>query len=406
MGGNPHVTPRWRVLMLVFNMVGKGTYWRAFHLARHLAQRGHQVTLMAMSRQHRLAFTTSEKEGVRLVEAPDMLWGILRSGWDVWESAARILWLHRQRFDLVHAFESRPTVLLPALYLKHVRHIPLIMDWGDWFGRGGAVEERPNALWRAVLRPVETFLEEGFRKHADGTLVICEALYRRAVSLGVSPETILKLRDGADVDSLRPLDMLASRRTLGLPNDVLLIGYLGAIFQRDAQLMAQAFDLIHTAQPRTRLLLIGYVNAPVEQMLKAPQVVIRTGELDYAQLSLYLSACDICWLPYCNSGANRGRWPLKLNDYMAAGRPIVATAVGDVAEVMQKYEIGFLTEDTANALASSVLALLADLELRARFGRNARQVAEQTFAWHLRVAELETFYAHVLQAYCTKELAP
>jgi glycosyltransferase involved in cell wall biosynthesis len=236
--------------------------------------------------------------------------------------------------------------------------------------------------------------------------VICEALYRRAVSLGVSPKTILKLRDGADVDSLRPLDMLASRRTLGLPNDVLLIGYLGAIFERDAQLMAQAFDLIHTAQPRTRLLLIGYVNAPVEQMLKAPQVVIRTGELDYAQLSLYLSACDICWLPYCNSGANRGRWPLKLNDYMAAGRPIVATAVGDVAEVMRKYEIGFLTEDTANALASSVLALLADPELRARFGRNARQVAEQTFAWHLRVAELETFYTHVLQAYCSKELAP
>jgi hypothetical protein len=164
-------------------------------------------------------------------------------------------------------------VLLPALYLKHVRHIPLIMDWGDWFGRSGAVEERPNALWRTVLRPVETFLEERFRKQADGTLVICEALYRRAVGLGVSPETILKLPSGADVDSLRPPEMLTSRRTLNLPADILLIGYLGAIFQRDAQLMAQAFDLIHATQPRSRLLLVGYVNAPVEQMMKAPSLL-------------------------------------------------------------------------------------------------------------------------------------
>jgi glycosyltransferase involved in cell wall biosynthesis len=390
--------------MLVFNAVGRGAYWRAFHLARHLVQRGHRVTLMAMSRQRHLAFTTSEREGVRLVETPDMLRGMLRSGWDPWESAARVLWLNSQRFDLVHAFESRPTVLVPALYLKHLRRIPLIMDWGDWFGRDGAVEERPNALLRAVLRPTETFLEERFRAHADGTVVICKALYRRAVGLGVSPETILKLRDGADIDGLHPLDRLASRRILGLPDDALLIGYVGAIVRRDAQLMAQAFDLIHAAQPRSRLLLIGYVNAPVEQTVKNPQAVIRTGELDYVQLNAYLAACDLCWLPYCNSGANRGRWPLKLNDYMAAGRPTVATAVGDVAEVMREYEIGVLTEDTADALASGVLALLTDLERRANFGRKARQVAEQAFAWQLRTAELEDFYAHILQTDRPKEL--
>ena len=389
--------------MLVFNTVGKGTWWRAFHLARHLTQRGHQVTLMAMSRQRRLGFATSDRSNVNLVETPDMLSGMLRSGWDLWDSAARILWLTRQRFDLAHAFESRPTVLLPALYLKHVRRIPLIMDWGDWFGRGGAVEERPSALLRAILRPTETLLEERFRTHADGTVVICEALYRRAVDLGVPPETILKLRDGADIDGLHPQDMLTSRRILGLPDNALLIGYVGAIFQRDAQLMAQAFDLIHAAQPRSRLLLIGYVNAPVEQMMKNPQSVIRTGELDYAQLNAYLSACDICWLPYCNSGANRGRWPLKLNDYMAAGRPTVATAVGDVAESMREYEIGILTEDTADALAGAVLALRTDLELCARFGRNARHVAEQAFAWQLRAAELEIFYANILKAVPPKE---
>jgi glycosyltransferase involved in cell wall biosynthesis len=87
---------------------------------------------------------------------------------------------------------------------------------------------------------------------------------------------------------------------------------------------------------------------------------------------------------------------MKLNDYMAVGRPTVATAVGDVPEVMQAHEIGLLAQDTPEDLALKVLALLADPERRARLGRNARQVAENVFDWQLRTAELERFYAQVL----------
>jgi glycosyltransferase involved in cell wall biosynthesis len=59
-----------------------------------------------------------------------------------------------------------------------------------------------------------------------------------------------------------------------------------------------------------------------------PQI-FRTGPLAYDQINPYLSACDVCWLPLCDSGANRGRFPFKLGDYMAVGKPVVATAVGD-----------------------------------------------------------------------------
>lgn len=382
--------------MLLYVQAHKGTYWRALHFARHLTQAGHRVTLMAMSPQNRIRLRVSEVEGVTLVEAPDALWGSLRSGWDPWEIFRRCAWLRNRSFDLIHAFETRPTVLLPALYLRHRHQIPLIMDWADWFGRGGSVEERTNPLVRTVLRPVETFFEERFRTQADATTVICSTLRTKAVGLGVSPDTITLLRDGADVEGIQPLARDRCRRELGLSLDVPLIGYVGAIFYRDASLMARAFNQIHEAMPAARLLLIGYVNFPLATLVTAPDAVLSTGFVSYADLNRYLCACDVCWLPLRDSGANRGRWPMKLNDYMAAGRPTVATAVGDVAQVIKMHEIGLLAKDRSKDHAQQILALLSDRERCIHLGQRARHIAEEVFAWRLVAAELEKVYERVL----------
>lgn len=385
-----------RILMITFNQVWRGTFYRALHFARSLVQRGHTVSLLAISHQERGRFRTRNVDSVTIVETPDLLWGPLRSGWDPWDTLARIGWLKGRQFDLVHAFEARPIVIVPALYMQRVRGVPLVLDWCDWFGAGGSVEERPNRLVRAALRPVETFFEEQFRTQADRTTVICSTLRDKAIALGVPPETILLVRNGADVEGLRPLDREESRCRLGLPASVPIIGYVGAIFYRDAQLMAQAFDRVHAAIPSARLLLIGNVTFDIRRMVDAPESVICTGFVNYADLNRYLAACDICWLPLCNSGANRGRWPLKLTDYMAVGRPTVATAVGDVAEVMQAHAIGLLAPATPADLALKVLALLADPERRAWLGHNARQVAENVFNWQLITTELERFYGQAL----------
>lgn len=385
-----------RILMIVFNAVGKGTYWRAFHFARHLTRRGHHVTLLAMARTRRVRWHKRQQAGITIVESPDMLWGMLRSGWDLWEALGRCAWCSRQHVDIVHAFECRPTVLFPALYMQRMRHVPLVFDWGDWFGRGGSVEERTKPLVRGLLRPVETFFEERFRARADANVVICSTLQHKAETLGVSPATIALIRDGADTEGLRPLEHSASRAASGLPADAPLIGYVGAIFWRDAQLMARAFDRIHAARPEARLLLIGYVNMPVEQMVAAPQAVIRSGQLSYDALATHLAACDVCLLPLWDSGANRGRWPLKLFDYMAAGRPTVATAVGDVPDVMRAHDIGVLASATPASLAEATLALLADPARRAQQGAQARRAAEDIYTWQQRTDELEQVYRQAI----------
>ncbi len=385
---------RLRILMLLFNQVGKGTYQRAINFSQTLVKRGHQVTLMAMAPRARLRLRERDVKGVQLVETPDLLPGSLRSGWDVWNVFRRIRWLQGRSFDIVHAIETRPVVLLPALAAQG-RGAKLVMDWCDWFGRGGSVEERPNRVVRSILRPIETYFEEHFRTRADGTLVINSFLRDRAIALGVRPESITIIRNGSD--AIVPLqDRLIARHTVGLQTDVPLIGYVGGIYPRDGELMAAAFNRVRRAAPEVRLLLVGYFNRQIERLLDQPEAIIRTGWVTDEQVFQYLAACDLCWLPLRDNGANRGRWPGKLNDYMVVGRPVVSTGVGDLADLIPRHRLGIVSRDDPDDFAACTLELLADRDRRETMGRAARRAAEEVLSWEQMTNDLESFYRQLL----------
>jgi glycosyltransferase involved in cell wall biosynthesis len=383
-----------RILMIVFNQAGRGTFWRAYYFGRSLAARGHSVTLLATSPDARLRLSERQVEGLRLVLAPDLLPGPLRSGWDLWNIARRLGWMAGRKFDIVHAFEARPAVLIPALVAQS-SGARLVMDWCDWFGRGGSVEERPSRLIRLALGPIETFFEEHFRIRADASTVINRVLYKKAQALGVDPRSILLLRNGTKTD-VPELTRVSAREQVGLPVQGAILGYVGGSYQRDAELMAGALEIVSRAKPDVRLLLAGYFNRDIEVLLTDPTSVIRTGPIQVDQLYTFLSACDVCWLPLRDTGANRGRWPLKLSDYMAVGRPVVATDVGDLAEIVGRHELGVITRDNPDDFAAATLALLANPIRQQALGQSARRAAEEVFNWDRLTDDLEQHYLSVL----------
>lgn len=387
-----------RAALLVFNLPERGTYFRAYQFARQLARRGHSCTLVytAPSERRRFAVRTEEHGRLALVAAPDLLSGSLRSGWDPWAALARGLFLRSARYDLVHAFECRPTVILPALAVARAAGAPLVIDWCDWFGRGGSVEERRPGLARTVLRPTESFFEERFRTCAAATTVINSTLHQYALKLGVLPESIRRIPNGCDVESAPDLTPIGvARAAMSLPAAAPIVGYAGAIFARDAQLLAAAFDRVRAERPDARLLVLGYTNIAVEQLVADPATVIRTGPLSAERLALGLRACDLGWVPLCDSGANRGRWPLKISTYMELGLPIVATAVGDLGAFFERYRVGVAAHPTPDALAAATLALLDDPTTRTTMGAEGRRLAAGELSWERIADDVEALYRKV-----------
>lgn len=355
---------------------------------------GYDVTYLAISRSRKTGFVERPYKGFTLVETPNLL----PVGYDPWDVLNRIRWLNGRTFDLIQTFESRPVVIFPALSLKRNLKVPLVMDWCDWFGRGGSVEERPNPLVRALMRPVETYFEETYRTRADGTTVINHVLRQKAIDLGVPAESILYLPNGANVTDFQPQNLRQVREKLGLPVDALILAYPGVIFQRDALLMAAAFEQIYQVCPTVRLLLIGYMNVEVERYLPtAAEAVIRTGPLsDFSKVVDYIAASSIGWLTLKNSGANQGRFPLKAFDFMAAGRPLVSTNVADLGQMVREKQIGLVSADDPVELAQTTLKLMNDLALQEEMGRRGRQVVETEFAGPVVATKLDNYYQHIL----------
>ena len=111
-----------RILIIILNQVGKGTWQRTSYFGLHLVKRGHQVTLMAMSPNARWRLCERDMNGVRLVETPDLLTGSLRSGWDLYDTLRRTLWLRRHSFDIVHAVERIGRYQFRRNRIAHVQY--------------------------------------------------------------------------------------------------------------------------------------------------------------------------------------------------------------------------------------------------------------------------------------------
>lgn len=384
-----------KLLFLNHNVAWSGgTFFRAYHFARCLVKQGHEVTLLSISPRNRMSFSERLVDGVRVIETPDCFWGSARSGWDPWDALRRVLFVRGQRWDLVHAFDSRPAVVVPALALRNAG-VPVVMDWADWWGRGGTLEVRQAGnRWRRLIRPIETFFEEAYRTTVDATTVVSRALRNRAMTLGVRPDTIAQIPGGCDIEGLLPRSKTECREALGIPQSTPLIGYLGILSLPDALLFFETCRSIGQIRPDCRFVMIGNHRSRVPRI----DGLIETGFVAHTLMATWLGACDILMLPLKNTIASRARWPSKFNDYLAAGRPVISTAVSDVVDFFTTHDIGRCAVDEPLALATAAVEMLGDPAALQRNGDNARLLAESELAWPVLTNRLEAHYARLLRA--------
>jgi glycosyltransferase involved in cell wall biosynthesis len=383
-----------RVLMLNHNVAWRSTFFRAFYFGRELADRGHEVTVVTISETQRARFETREEDGVRIVESPDLGVGLARTGWDPYDALRRVLNFLPERFEIVHGFDCRPVVLAPSLALALLSRGAFVSDWADWWGRGGAISERKSWLGRVAMAPFETFLEERFRGFARQLTVTSRALEQRALSMGLHRDRVHYIPSGANVRTVNPVERQAARRELQLPEDAPIACFVGFV-QYDLELVLKAFALAKAKVPGARLLLAGPKNEAAQRLgvqLGIDDVTTDLGLQPFTRIPTVLGAADVLLLPVSDNLMNRARGPIKLGDYLAAGRAILANPVGDLASVFQDDDVGAVAPDTAEGYGAALATLLADRNRCDRLGKRAREVAEQKYAWSFLAPKLEAVY--------------
>jgi glycosyltransferase involved in cell wall biosynthesis len=378
------------------------TTTRQYPIAKHLVDRGYQVTLLVTANERRVGIYESEWDGIRVIEAPDLLWGRLRSGWDPWSVLWRTIYLIRNQssYDLVHCFETRPATIYPALFLCKRCNLSFITDWIDWIGRGGLITLSNRPTWyRYFFGGMETYYEEAFRARAAGLTVISTALAQRAIGLGVSPDRICHLPGGTLPDLFQMRSTQECRQRVGLNLTDPIIGFSSSDSHFDMEIIMAALAIVAQHFPNVKLLITGRVKPSITELAQEYQVedrLLLVGFLPYEELPWYLGCADLCVLPFPDTIFNRGRWPNKIGDYMSIGRPTVSNPNGDIKPLFEKYEIGLVADWDEKDFADKIIYLLRNPSLAKHLGEEARNVAVNEYSWPNLIERLDKFYYRIL----------
>ena len=225
---------------------------------------------------------------------------------------------------------------------------------------------------------------------ATRIFVVSDVDRRNLMRAGFSEEKIVVNPNGVDVEIFRPdAGGLRVRQELGIAGDVMLAGFVGTFGPwHGARTLAEAIKLIPD-EARIRFLLVGSgaERNEVERIVReagAEQRVIFTGAVAHERVPALLDACDVLVSPHVPlaDGSEFFGSPTKLFEYMAMGKGIVASRLGQIADVLADEETALLVEPgNVRALSEAIMRLSGSPELRMRLGAAARKEAVSRHTW-------------------------
>lgn len=389
-----------RITMLApFGIRPKGTLSaRMLPLAQALVQRGHCASIVAPPVQNpQDAGRRDSYAGVPVIHTP------LPAGAGPAGVASQVLSLLRaalaERPDVLHLFKPKGYSGLAALLLRALRpSLPLVVDTDDWEGWGGWNELLP---YTRPAKALFAWQERDLPRRADAVTVASRTLQSQVRGFGVPPERVVYLPNGvSSVEGLKVNRLESSNlQTFKLSNFQTMLLYT-RFWEFDVRDLVAALVPIAAACPAARLLVVGRGEREEErELLRLAERAGVARAIDYRgwaepdQIPALLAAADLALVPMDDTLINRARSSAKLLELMAAGLPIVAGRVGEVAEYIEDGRSGVLVapSDPA-ALARATQALLADQSLRERLGQAARARVVQHYTWDQLAPAAERAY--------------
>jgi glycosyltransferase involved in cell wall biosynthesis len=257
---------------------------------------------------------------------------------------------------------------------------------------------------RGYFNPVQTLgfrLLERWLARISTTLVAVSPQVRDdLVRLGVAPsEKFAVIRLGIELDERIDTGgeaRAATRRVLGVPSDVFLVGWIGRMTPvKNTDEVIRALRLLHDRGVDAWLCMVG--DGPdrdrLERLASELGVVRRCLFPGYQEaVARFYAAFDALVLPSVNEGT-----PVSAIESLAAQRPVVATRVGGVPDVVEDGEDGYLVElGATEKLADGLERLARNPELREQFGRAGRERVLRRYAVERLVDDVDRLYRGLL----------
>jgi glycosyltransferase involved in cell wall biosynthesis len=300
----------------------------------------------------------------------------------------------RSRPDWVY---SRPvlTMISPVLVSKIIRRPHILHLAGD------TVELLRTLNSSLSLRVLYEMLEKiNFKLSSRVVVTTWNNKVNHQKRHYVPDERIVVIPNGANVELFRPMDIQEAREQLGVEKDCFCVGFTGNLtFYQGLPYLIESAPMILEELPHTVFLIVGdgeVKNKLVELAEKAgiADKFIFTGRVPYQSVPVYIAASDVCVAPRIRAMCEKtGISLLKIGEYLACERPMVASDIEGVGPVLRKANAGIpIPPEDPRELAQAIIKLLKDKALREEMGKNGRKFVLENLSWEVSTRKLLEAY--------------
>jgi glycosyltransferase involved in cell wall biosynthesis len=227
-------------------------------------------------------------------------------------------------------------------------------------------------------------------KHGCSQIVADASVIKRHLvdEHGVDPVKIEVIGSAVDLEKFKPpRDRAKFRREIGVGDNTPLIGNVGMIRPDKGQLvLVEAAPLVLQERPDVRFVIVGQGTGILKRGINVRNAIDRAGLADKIIMAGYrwdtpdvYAACDVIVIASLRTEAS----PIVLREAFASGRPVIATKVGDIPEILRDRENGLLIEPgDSRALSAAIMEFLDDPNLAARCAANGLRYATEHFSFN------------------------
>jgi glycosyltransferase involved in cell wall biosynthesis len=382
-----------RILRVIARLNMGGPALHVSYLTRGLESRGYHTTLVAgrLARGEDSMAFVAEELGVDVVTLAELH----REVSPVYDPVAVTRLVHeikRVRPHILHTHTAKAGAVGRAAALLAGDARPPVL-----------VHTYHGHVLRGYFDPVRTQFfretEKALARHTTRLVAVGPEVRDDLVELGVAPpDKFSVIRLGIDLESrvLNDGHRDEHRRLFGIPDDRFVVGWIGRMtsIKRVPDIL-QSFKRLLDLGVDATLCLVGDGpdREPAEALAKQLGIARHVLWLGYQRdVSPYYALFDVLVLPSANEGT-----PVVAIESLAARRPVVATRVGGVPDVVEDGETGFLVEvEDVDAMAAALARLARDPELRQRMGERGREVVVPRYKVERLVDDVDALYRELL----------
>lgn len=296
--------------------------------------------------------------------------------------------INKNYFDIVHGHHAFTPISLYSVDLARKNGIPSILTAHSFAPAGGAI------FWLALSKfafPLRGYLDQPVK-----IIAVSYAVRKFMLNWVSDPDKIVVVPNGIQTDLYDlKIDQQELRKKLNIPEDAFVFLYVGRLVLRKGPIiLLKAFKKLVKEHPNTHLYYIGVGELASYLITRIKQMGLKNnvhylGYVLNGKLLQYYNAVDTVVVPSLFGEA----FGLVLIEAMSAGKPVIATRVGGMTEIVSHNKNGLLcSPNSVDELYNAMKLLYEDQNFARKMGTNGKIIAKKRYDWSVVTKKILNVY--------------